>query len=1004
MLDKVTQIETIKYDRDVSYAYAASRLSTHWTNHNMAWSDFMQKLAQTVRTKEDLTEYNKMSKSEQADIKDVGGFVGGYLKEGKRRAGQVMNRSMLTLDIDYAAQDMTDILAMFYDFAYCIYSTHKHREISPRLRLVIPLKRNVNADEYEAIGRKVADIVGMDYFDDTTYQPHRLMYWPSTSNDAEFFFTYEDLPLLDPDTILNEYVDWTDTLEWPTSSREESKIKRLADKQGDPEEKPGIVGAFCRAYTIEEAIETFIPDLYEKHSTNRYTYYEGSTAGGLVLYENNKFAYSHHNTDPVSGMLVNSFDLVRIHLYGAQDEDIKSDTPVNRLPSYKVMQQRAKNDEVVKKQLINDTMIDAMEDFDEIGNSNDANEEWGETLEINSKGEFKATIPNVEIILRNDPNLKGKLAFNEFTKQIECLGSTPWHKANATRQWEDGDDSSLRSYIEKVYGIHHSGKTKDAIISVSIQNSYHPVRDYLKRLTWDGVPRIEQLFIKYLGVENTEVNRVATRKALTAAVARIMKPGCKFDYMLTLFGPQGVGKSALLKKLGGAWFSDSLISVTGKEAYEALQGVWLMEMAELAATRKAEVEAIKHFISKQTDRFRVAYGHYTQDFARQCIFIGTTNKVDFLRDETGGRRFWPMTVNPDNVEVKWSRITKQEIDQIWAEAKHFYDKGEDLYLEPELEKEMQDIQSKHTEESPYVGIIEEFLNTKLPTNWNELSIFDRRRYYQGDVDMLPTGNDSGGDKFLPKTLSKDIVSEPFAKNQLREKVRLTNISGLEIPRVSYTLDDDDFITDVDTAKELKLKGDTVKFGTNKFKVFAAISDTVVHGSDVELVNWVENALQSGLAAKERKDALAVKPKSGLEHMSFYNGSVKEVEGADMYEAIINALADLHEDYRDNATIYMRYADYVKIIKVLSNGTTNFFDTPAEKVFGKQVVFTDAAVKPIVGDFNYFGINYDNTTYDTDKDVKKGEYLFVLTAWYDQQRTLDSAFRIAKVKNGGDLPS
>lgn len=129
-----------------------------------------------------------MSKSEQADIKDVGGFVGGYLKEGKRRAGQVMNRSMLTLDIDYAAQDMTDILSMFYDFAYCLYSTHKHREISPRLRLVIPLKRNVNADEYEAIGRKVADIVGMDYFDDTTYQPHRLMYWPSTSNDAEFFF------------------------------------------------------------------------------------------------------------------------------------------------------------------------------------------------------------------------------------------------------------------------------------------------------------------------------------------------------------------------------------------------------------------------------------------------------------------------------------------------------------------------------------------------------------------------------------------------------------------------------------------------------------------------------------------------------------------------------------------------------------------------------------------------------------------------------------------------
>ncbi|HHO6183374.1 TPA: VapE domain-containing protein [Staphylococcus aureus] len=709
MLDKVTQIETIKYDRDVSYSYAASRLSTYWTNHNMAWSDFMQKLAQTVRTKEDLTEYNKMSKSEQADIKDVGGFVGGYLKEGKRRAGQVMNRSMLTLDIDYAAQDMTDILSMFYDFAYCLYSTHKHREISPRLRLVIPLKRNVNADEYEAIGRKVADIVGMDYFDDTTYQPHRLMYWPSTSNDAEFFFTYEDLPLLDPDKILNEYVDWTDTLEWPTSSKEESKTKRLADKQGDPEEKPGIVGAFCRAYTIEEAISTFIPDLYEKHSTNRYTYHEGSTAGGLVLYENNKFAYSHHNTDPVSGMLVNSFDLVRIHLYGAQDEDAKTDTPVNRLPSYKAMQQRAQNDEVVKKQLINDKMSDAMQDFDEIVNSDDA---WSETLEITSKGTFKASIPNIEIILRNDPNLKGKIAFNEFTKQIECLGKVPWNTNFKTRQWQDGDDSSLRSYIEKIYDIHHSGKTKDAIISVAMQNAYHPVRDYLNKISWDGHKRLEKLFIKYLGVEDTEVNRTTTKKALTAGIARVMEPGCKFDYMLTLYGPQGVGKSALLKKLGGAWFSDSLVSVTGKEAYEALQGVW------------------------------------------------------------------PMTVNPERVEVNWSKLTKDEIDQIWAEAKYYYEQGEELFLNPELEEEMRSIQSKHTEESPYTGIIDEYLNTPIPSNWDDLTIFERRRFYQGDVDMLPTGNVDYVER--NKVCALEVFVECFGKDKgdSRGSMEIRKISNI----------------------------------------------------------------------------------------------------------------------------------------------------------------------------------------------------------------------------------
>lgn len=261
---------------------------------------------------------------------------------------------------------------------------------------------------------------------------------------------------------------------------------------------------------------------------------------------------------------------------------------------------------------------------------------------------------------------------------------------------------------------------------------------------------------------------------------------------------------------------------------------------------------------------------------------------------------------------------------------------------------------------------------------------------------IPTGNETGGDKLLPKTMTNQIVHEPFAKNQLREVANVTNIKGLEKPRISYTLDDDDFITDEETAKELKLKGDTVSYGRNKFKVKVKISDTVIHGSDLELVSYVDNALRSGLAAKERKDALAETPGEPLKHMSFYNGDVEEVEGEDIYESVVNALADLHEDYRDNARIVMAYKDYTKVVKSLSNGNTSFFDAPAEKVWGKPVVFTDAAVKPVVGDFNYFGINYDGIVYDSDKDVNSGNYLFVLTAWYDQQRDLDSAFRIATV--------
>ena len=725
MLDKVKIIDKLQHDRDITYAYASSRTAKHWTNHNMAWSDFLTKLGQTVRTKESLVEYNKMAKSEQADIKDVGGFVGGYLKEGRRQAGQVMNRSMLTLDLDYAAQDMTDIMELFYDFAYAVYSTHKHRETSPRLRLVVPLKRNVNADEYEAVGRKVADMVGMDYFDDTTYQPHRLMYWPSTSSDADFYFDYQDAPLLNPDPILNKYNNWQDTLEWPTSSREESKTKHLADKQGDPEDKPGIVGAFCRAYTIEDAIATFIPDQYEYHSENRYTYHEGSTSGGLVLYENSKFAYSHHNTDPVSGQLVNSFDLVRIHLFGAQDEDVDEKTPINRMPSYKAMADKAQKDVAVKKQFIKEKQSDAEDEFDII--DDEESDDWISTLSIKKDGSVEGTINNAITILENDKKFKNKIAMNDFSKYLEFVNDK-----GEKEEWANVDDSRLRYYLEKHYGFTHRANLEDALDIVSDNHKYHPIRDYLTKLEWDGTPRLETLFMRYLGVADTELNRAITRKTLTAAVKRVMHPGCKFDYVLTFYGGQGAGKSSIIRKLSEPWFSDSLNKVTGKDAMESIQGVWIVEMAELAAANRSEVEDTKHFVSKVDDYYRVPFYKRPQKFLRQCIFMATTNRMDFLKDDTGNRRFWPLTVNINKAEKRWSELSTDEINQIWAEAFVYYQKGEKLFLPQHLENEVNETQKSHMQEMPYQEEIESYLSKPITENWYDLDLTARLDWLNGN--------------------------------------------------------------------------------------------------------------------------------------------------------------------------------------------------------------------------------------------------------------------------------
>lgn len=269
-----------------------------------------------------------------------------------------------------------------------------------------------------------------------------------------------------------------------------------------------------------------------------------------------------------------------------------------------------------------------------------------------------------------------------------------------------------------------------------------------------------------------------------------------------------------------------------------------------------------------------------------------------------------------------------------------------------------------------------------------------------DVYQVLGDDSTGGGKFLPKTVANDVISDPVVKNQLRGLSTVTSIPNLEIPKVTFTLDDDDFIADKETAKELKATGDTVSFTRNKFKVFTGISETILLGTNTNLVSTVEANLQSGVAAKERKVAFAETPKAGEEHMSFYDETVvkiKKIEAADMYKAIKASIADLHEDYRENAKIVMRYADYLEIIETLANGNATLYTAQPEQILGKPVVFSDAAVIPVVGDFSYSHFNYDiNALYEQDKDVKTGINLFVVTAWFDHRIKLASAFRLATV--------
>ena len=715
---------------ELHIAIGRNRQETKWKNKTVTWTELLERISETTRTYETAAEYRNMGKNDQDRIKDVGGFVGGILTEGRRKNGFVKARSIITLDADFATPDLWEDTAMLTTYAIAAYSTHKHNPEHPRLRFLIPLSRDVTPDEYEATARWIANEIGIDYFDDTTYEPARLMYWPSTSKDAEYFFEYADAPVLDPDKVLAKYTDWRDTSNWPESSRSKGLRKKAAEKQGDPLAKSGLIGAFCRSYTIQDVIATFLPEIYTECNTpGRYTYNGGSTAAGLVVYDD-KFAYSNHATDPASGQLCNAFDLVRIHLFGEDDIDAKADTPVNKLPSWGKMMELVGQDENVRATIGEEKIAQAKAEFGDDFQTGDDNE-WLKKLKTNKAGGYEPTISNLKLILQNDPNLKGIRGRDRFSDRYIVEGSLPWKRESTANTWTDTDDAGLRDYIESVYGIEAKGKLIDALALIFEERAFHPVKDFIEEQTWDGTPRVETVLIDYLGAKDTPYVRAFTRKTLVAAIARVYNPGCKFDYMLTIVGRQGVGKTLLVKQLAHKWGSNTLSDIRGKESYEALDGVWIMEMGELAALKKGDRDAIKNYISKQEDTYRKAYARNVTTSKRHTIFIGTTNESTFLEDDTGNRRYW--VVDTDETKRKktvWDDLTLDEVHQIWAEALEIYRAGENIMaLTDDEQAAAKKEQDMHTSEDPYMGLIQRYLEIPLPDGWDKKTKYERAQYY-----------------------------------------------------------------------------------------------------------------------------------------------------------------------------------------------------------------------------------------------------------------------------------
>jgi predicted P-loop ATPase len=693
--------------RDLSIAYGNSCMAKTWSNKT------------TVRTTETVQEYPKLPKAERDRAKDKGGYVGGQLRGNRRKRENVISRSMLTCDVDNAE---ADFINKFYDeckYAAAVYTTHGHTSEAPRVRIIIPMTRDVTSDEYVAIARYFAQEWGIDQFDECSYRPHQLMYWPTTPSNGEYIFKRIDGEWLDPDIFLAAHPDWKDCSLLPTSSRESVVKNYDGKKQEDPLTKEGVVGAFCRAYSITDAIDTFLSDVYATTEIpNRYDFMDSDSMPGVQIYDD-KFSYSHHASDPACGQLLNAFDLVRLHKFGNDDEK----------KSFKAMCEFAMNDDKVKLLITNERLAEAEEDFFASG------DDWKTRLKYQPRSQvLENSVYNLNLILNNDPDF-ANFAYNELANRIQVTGPLPWERPDANRFWRDADTAQLKSIMDIRYLPFSSRNHDVAFTKVADDRSFHPIRDYLDSLpAWDGVKRVEDVFIRYLKADDTEYIRTVTRKTFAAAVARIYVPGIKFDCVPVLDGDQGIGKSTIVKDLVTADYYSETLSLTDmddKSGAEKLQGFWVVEIGELAGMRKADIEKVKAFLSTSDDKYRPSYGKVVESHPRQCIVIATVNgERGYLRDITGNRRFWIIKVHQKKQKKTWN-FTEEYRQQFWAEAKEIWKSGEKLYLEGDVLEEAEKAQKGAMEADERVGMVEEYLNTRLPDDWDSMDLYARRNYLSG---------------------------------------------------------------------------------------------------------------------------------------------------------------------------------------------------------------------------------------------------------------------------------
>lgn len=701
-------------------------------NRTETWAAFKRIFKNPIRTPEKLSQYLKLSDKEQIELKSINGWFYRTQVAGKkrnRRSGMPSN--IITLDFDYATPEFVEMLELgvvLGDIEYFVHSSRRHTPEKPRLRMVILLKTPLSKEDYSAASRILAQKIDaeMAMVDKVSFRPAQMMFKPTVSADSEFIFLENKGKLYDWQAENDAWGDWHDIALLPVCTGE--KLRETTDKAEDPTEKTGMVGDFCRAYTIPEAIEAFELPYEESGDADRYTFVGGTTSNGMQVYDDGLFCYSHHGSDPACDQLLNAFDLVRIHKFASLDDDVDDEAPQSQRPSWKAMQELLRDDPKYMK-AVAASHYDQLAMFDDLFDEEDVTEtaettpyqvngeimdpeiealigtpkiqlpkkargapvdpDWFSKLEIDPRsGTIAPTLANVALIIQNERRFRGVIELNEFNlrvvtrrplnSKLSMLRQTAIRSPISGDPLEDIHYTKLRCILEapngkgKVgYGLKVTDRDLYGAVAMAAEHwPFHPIQDLLTATVWDGIKRAETLFIRYLGCPDDAYHREACLKWLLAAVTRAFEPGHKFDYAVILEGAQGVRKSTFIQVLAMGFFGELKADFHDeKRLVEQMVNCFIMELPELSNFNRSSVEDMKAFIAATENQVRMSYERQPKLFLRQCVFMGSTNKETYLLDDTGNRRFWPVKVEVAQIDIDSLR---REIAQVWAEMVEVY--------------------------------------------------------------------------------------------------------------------------------------------------------------------------------------------------------------------------------------------------------------------------------------------------------------------------------------------